>query len=265
MANRLKMADVQSILLLHSQGWSRGRVARELGVDRETVSRYVQLDQQSSTAIQHDGGISKLANAPISGPGSPASVEPPIAPIESTGPASGYPGRRSDCRRFDRREPARRRSCCCRSRPVAPKFNFAQPWRADSRVDAATKGQRRGRIERMRDVHPSTDAGESVQPALFSSVYRWQSLSAEERLCGRRAPIRLQIQSANRPMSARWSTNLTEGGVSSVTNAMIDLSRVANGGVPRLLRHTSIFGAVVCESPSTNTSRHSWKMRANAA
>jgi hypothetical protein len=43
MANRLKMARVQSIL---SQGWSRRRIARELSVDRETVSRYVQLDQQ---------------------------------------------------------------------------------------------------------------------------------------------------------------------------------------------------------------------------
>jgi hypothetical protein len=92
MANRLKMAEVQSILLLHSQGWSRRRVARELCVDRETVSRYVQLDQQSSAAVQLDGGISKPANAPISGPGSPAPVEPSIAPIEPTGP-----GRRSDC------------------------------------------------------------------------------------------------------------------------------------------------------------------------
>ena len=41
MANRLKMAKVQSILSLHSQGWSRRRIARELCVDRETVSRYV--------------------------------------------------------------------------------------------------------------------------------------------------------------------------------------------------------------------------------
>ena len=92
MANRLKMARVQSILSLHAQGWSRRRIARELCVDRETVSRYVQLDQQSTAAIELDGGISKPANAPISRPGSPASVEPSIAPIEPTGP-----GRRSDC------------------------------------------------------------------------------------------------------------------------------------------------------------------------
>ncbi len=70
MANRLKMARVQSILSLHAQGWSRRRIARELCVDRETVSRYVQLDQQLPAAVELDGGISKPANAPISAAGS---------------------------------------------------------------------------------------------------------------------------------------------------------------------------------------------------
>ncbi len=109
MANRLKMARVQSILSLHAQGWSRRRISRELGIDRETVSRYVQLDQQLAAKHELDpGGVSKPANAPISdsgsppfskpanalipGPGSSALAEPPIAPIEPTGS-----GRRSDC------------------------------------------------------------------------------------------------------------------------------------------------------------------------
>jgi transposase len=43
MANQLKMADVQSILTLHARGWSRRRFARELGLDRETVGRFVLL------------------------------------------------------------------------------------------------------------------------------------------------------------------------------------------------------------------------------
>lgn len=108
MANRLKMAMVQSILLLHTQGWSGRRIARELGVDRETVSRYVQLEQHSPAVCVLDGGISKPANAPILAPGSPACsvptnapisgpgsgglVEPPLASIEPIGA-----GRRSDC------------------------------------------------------------------------------------------------------------------------------------------------------------------------
>jgi len=70
MANRLKMARVQSILSLHAQGWSGRRTARELGVDRETVSRYAEFKQQSSAACELDGGISKPANAPILAPGS---------------------------------------------------------------------------------------------------------------------------------------------------------------------------------------------------
>ena len=41
MANLLKMANVQSILLLHAQGWTQRRIARELAVDRETVRKYV--------------------------------------------------------------------------------------------------------------------------------------------------------------------------------------------------------------------------------
>ena len=41
MANQLKMALVDSIITLHGHGWSRRRIARELGVHRETVGRYV--------------------------------------------------------------------------------------------------------------------------------------------------------------------------------------------------------------------------------
>ncbi|MHC4066959.1 MAG: IS21 family transposase [Planctomycetota bacterium] len=43
MANQLKMAKVKAILGLREQGWSCRRIARELGVHRETVRRYVRL------------------------------------------------------------------------------------------------------------------------------------------------------------------------------------------------------------------------------
>jgi transposase len=42
MANQLKMAVVQAILTLVGLGWSQRRIAKELGLDRETVARYVQ-------------------------------------------------------------------------------------------------------------------------------------------------------------------------------------------------------------------------------
>ena len=43
MANRLKAATVHSILTLRQRGWSYRRIARELGIHRETVARYVRL------------------------------------------------------------------------------------------------------------------------------------------------------------------------------------------------------------------------------
>jgi transposase len=47
MANVLNVALVESIRSLFAQGWSRRRIARELGVDRETVGKYV--SQQSGS------------------------------------------------------------------------------------------------------------------------------------------------------------------------------------------------------------------------
>ena len=41
MANRLKMAEHQAILGLYRLKWSQRRIAAELGVDRETVSRHI--------------------------------------------------------------------------------------------------------------------------------------------------------------------------------------------------------------------------------
>ena len=51
MANLLKMADVQAIVALFQQGWSKRRIARELGIDRETVARYT----APKPAISHTG------------------------------------------------------------------------------------------------------------------------------------------------------------------------------------------------------------------
>ena len=41
MSNRLKMATVHAIHLLHSLHWSQRRIARELGIDRGTVRRHL--------------------------------------------------------------------------------------------------------------------------------------------------------------------------------------------------------------------------------
>src|SRR5438105_1259741 len=41
MANWLKMAMVHTIEALYRQGWSRRRIAREVGIHRETVGKYI--------------------------------------------------------------------------------------------------------------------------------------------------------------------------------------------------------------------------------
>ena len=39
--NQLKVKDQQTIVALHEQGWSKRKIARELGLDRVTVRRYI--------------------------------------------------------------------------------------------------------------------------------------------------------------------------------------------------------------------------------
>ena len=50
MANQLKMALIDTIQRLHQQDWSQRRIALELGIDRETVSRYLQLAEAPKPA-----------------------------------------------------------------------------------------------------------------------------------------------------------------------------------------------------------------------
>lgn len=71
MANVLKMAIVESILSLYAQGWAQRRIARELGIDRSTVRKYL---------LQHLSGA-KPANAPTgSGEAKPATLTGSPAP-----------------------------------------------------------------------------------------------------------------------------------------------------------------------------------------
>ena len=46
MANLLKMAVIESIVTLRQRGWSLRRIARELGIHRETVARHLRQGQE---------------------------------------------------------------------------------------------------------------------------------------------------------------------------------------------------------------------------
>jgi len=77
MANQLEMAKVNAILKLRERGWSFRKIARELGVHRETVARHVR---------RHRSDTAKPAKAPA-GSDSPKSAKAP------TGSDSSEPAR----------------------------------------------------------------------------------------------------------------------------------------------------------------------------
>jgi transposase len=79
MANLLNVAKIESIQALHAQQWSARRIARELGVDRETVGKYLRrgscapkpanlptgsAGSKPATFAELPAGDSKPANAP---------------------------------------------------------------------------------------------------------------------------------------------------------------------------------------------------------
>ena len=104
MVNELKMAEKDAILGLLAMGWSHRRIARELGVNRETVSRYAKIQQSSAlpTPPPPESEAGLLSNPTISTPGSEAGL--PSNPAIST-PGSSPPtqqsGRQSHCAFFD--------------------------------------------------------------------------------------------------------------------------------------------------------------------
>ena len=97
MANRLKMAKVNAIVQLRERGWPFRRIARELGVHRDTVSRVV----REATAAADP------AKAPLGSEGSaapnPAKVTHGAEGELPSNPAKvplGDPASRSQCEPF---------------------------------------------------------------------------------------------------------------------------------------------------------------------
>jgi IS30 family transposase len=77
MANQLKMAEVQAILALARSGCSNRRIARQLGVHRETVARHIRLSGQDS----------KPASTPLGSEGAPhGSSTAPIGSVSTASP-----------------------------------------------------------------------------------------------------------------------------------------------------------------------------------
>lgn len=94
MANVLKMALSEAIFSLHQRGWSRRRIARELGIDRATVRRHLDAqaaEQKTANAARRPSGLGddqsgQMQPAPIGSGTLPSESNAASAPIGSAGP-----------------------------------------------------------------------------------------------------------------------------------------------------------------------------------
>lgn len=96
MANRLKMAEQDAILVLARRGWSYRRIARELGVHRDTVSLHVRRAAEAATGPSPPAE----SNPAILITGSVTEADVPGADVPDSKPAisiTGSTGRRSCC------------------------------------------------------------------------------------------------------------------------------------------------------------------------
>jgi transposase len=94
MANRIKVAVSQTIVTLHAQGWSFRRIARTLGVHRETVSRYVRGQIAKPASNPAPGSEGQLEPKPASNP-TPGSAEADWP--KPANPSPGNSGPKSSC------------------------------------------------------------------------------------------------------------------------------------------------------------------------
>lgn len=97
--NQLKMDIQQTIKTLSDGGWSQRRIARELGIDRETVARYRRLarpKEEAKPAISPAGSEGDPGSIPAIVPsGSEVAAAPSQSPAEPPNPAISPPGSKS--------------------------------------------------------------------------------------------------------------------------------------------------------------------------
>ena len=90
MANHLKMAKIDAILGLHQRNWSIRRIAKELGIHRDTVARQIQLyESRARPARGPVGSTEELTVCPESKPATPEGGASGAKPATPAGGASG--------------------------------------------------------------------------------------------------------------------------------------------------------------------------------
>ena len=98
MANRLKMAKVHTIQVLQSRGWSQRRIARELGVHRDTVARHIREGMEAAGPDPPKPAISITGSVEANSPAANPENRPAISITGSADPGRTAPaGQHSRC------------------------------------------------------------------------------------------------------------------------------------------------------------------------
>ena len=97
--NQLKVNQQQTIVALFEQGWSKRRIARELGVDRLTVRRCLAAADPKSPTDPRTGSNPQNPNSPTPHPGCGAELDSksPVNPRTGSGASLGGTGPDSLC------------------------------------------------------------------------------------------------------------------------------------------------------------------------
>ena len=90
MANVLKMAMIETILSFHRLGWSNRRIARELGIDRDTVSRHIPQGLANAKAAKAPSGSEEAVGKSKAAKAPPGSDEAGLESKAAKAPIAGH-------------------------------------------------------------------------------------------------------------------------------------------------------------------------------
>jgi predicted transcriptional regulator len=94
MSNVLRVSLQTTIYSLADRGWSQRRIARELGIDRETVGRYLRLAGKAKPAISTTGSAGDSESKPAILTAVPEGSSESKPAISTAGKSTG---RKSQC------------------------------------------------------------------------------------------------------------------------------------------------------------------------
>lgn len=226
MANQIKVALTHSIVTLYNRGWSKRRIARELGLNRETVSRHIrlELEQTSKPAIPTAGSPDSKPAIPTAGSG--------VSPLPK--PAIPTTGRDSQCKPFHEQIERELQSCLSAQR-------IYQDLVVESGFTGSYESVKRY-VRRLHITHPDRVYRVECLPGEEAQVDFCQgaTIRDKETRKRRRPPcLRVTLSFSRKGYSEAIPRQTTEGFIRCLENAFRSF-----GGVPASFRIDNLKAAV---------------------